>query len=593
MHKKWKHLSEYSIKQQLFIIYLPIIFLSTLVIGGVFIADSTKKMLQSYENLALADSLRVRSIIFEATTTLKNIATSMATDSELRTLLSTDFSSPSEANAAINSYAYIDRIEKQETAVKSITIYTTNQSISNYKNFSYLSDSLSKENWTIQGLAQPEEFWQTNRLDNGDFHLLTLYKNIPLPLSNKSAILEIRLDYNFLRNRIKNTAYQVQVALNNDPLFYSNNISQIGQNSLFTSPETLVGENVQLLDTKEQKNLLVSTTALPLGNDSDTIRMYSIDNTAYSILKSNVLKWISILLLVLFSTFLLVLFFTTSFSKRVKQLQDAVYHAASDDYEFFSNISGDDEISKISLDFHKIIQKIKQNEEEIFQSKLHEQELLNQQQQMEFNLLASQINPHFLFNTLETIRMTALKNKDRDVAESIKLLSKSIRYTLDTEGKKITTLEKELAAIDVYAHIQKMRFGDRVNINYQLSPNIDPKQIKLLPLLIQPLIENAITHGLEGLTRYGMITLSILNDTNGLRITVHDNGVGIEKNRLLQLRNQIEHMDLHNTKNIGLKNVNNRIKMYYGPGSGIQITSEVGKGTNVTILLRKRQVITA
>src|SRR5699024_7472683 len=119
---------------------------------------------------------------------------------------------------------------------------------------------------------------------------------------------------------------------------------------------------------------------------------------------------------VLLITFLIVLLFARFFTNRIQQLQQAVKHASIEDYDFFQNINGDDEISQISRDFHIIIQRIKRKEEEIFQARISEQELLTQQQQMEFSILAGQINPHFLFNTLETIRMTALISGNTDVA---------------------------------------------------------------------------------------------------------------------------------------------------------------------------------
>ncbi|MGX7350738.1 hypothetical protein RU97_GL000548 [Enterococcus canis] len=581
--RKWiRSLSDYSIRQQLFIIYLPIIFLSTLVIGGNLIYDSYKQLKNSYQDLAMTDALRVRSVIFESTNTFKNIAHSMSTDTDLRNLLSHNYQDYGEAIQAINHYTYIDRLQIQETSIHSLKIYTSNTTLANHKNFSLLTDADKKSTWFQQASARSDEFWRLQP-STDSLNRLILYKALPLPLSDKKAILAITMDYNFLRNRINNSNYEDQIYLNSSHLFYSDFLHNLGERPVKVTKDKV--DQTQFIEVNNQQ-LLVASTALSLGNDTDTLYINSIDRLAYANLQSNILKWASLLGLVLFTTFILVLIFANFFVDRVKKLQSAVYHAALEDYEFFGNISGNDEISKISLDFHTIVQKIKKNEEAIYQSQIHEQELLNQQQQMEFSILASQINPHFLFNTLETIRMTALKNQDRTVADSIKLLSKSMRYTLDNEGKKITLLADELQAIEVYAAIQKMRFGDRVNLYYQIDKQIDPTKMVLLPLLIQPLIENAISHGLEGLTRPGKILLQIQKDGETLIITVTDNGGGIPAERLTRLQKDIEQNDLENTKNIGLRNVNNRIKLFYGKEYGMQISSQLNDGTTVRLQIK-------
>ena len=116
---------------------------------------------------------------------------------------------------------------------------------------------------------------------------------------------------------------------------------------------------------------------------------------------------------------------------------------------------------------------------------------------MEFQMLASQINPHFLYNTLEMIRMKAITVGDTETATAIKLLGKSMRYVLDNTGIEYTTVVKELSHIETYLQIQKLRFGERVNYEIRSEEDINLNKIKILPLLLQPIVENAILHGLE------------------------------------------------------------------------------------------------
>ncbi len=150
---------------------------------------------------------------------------------------------------------------------------------------------------------------------------------------------------------------------------------------------------------------------------------------------------------------------------------------------------------------------------------------------MEMKLLASQINPHFLYNTLETIRMKAFSQGNRDVANAIKLLGKSMRYVLSNTKTAATTLDKELDYIDTYLAIQKIRFGSRIDYSIRVSPKLEKAGnfYRILPLLIQPVVENAISHGIEDTGEDGNLILHLDPSPDMVRliIKVFDNGCGM------------------------------------------------------------------
>ncbi|KAF1299498.1 histidine kinase [Enterococcus sp. JM4C] len=575
-------INRYPIRQQLFIIFVPLVLLSTLAIGLILTTDSTQQLTENYKGLAAANARRVKSIVFDTTNSFKRIAGYMSTDYELRNILSAVYTTEDEALLAENQYTYLNRLHKQETSIYNLTIYSTNKTLTEYKSFSYATPAIQSTTWFKQATSQPNEFW-TIEIEDA-IPKLTLYMPLPLPLSEYKSVLKMEVDYNYLKNRITNSSYYTEIQLNNQKLLYSDTIQQAGEEVSFPI-ENHLDEQETFQSNNKTKDALVAINTLDLANDQDHVVIYSVDYSAYKNLRSNVIRWISILIVVLLMTSLVMIIFANFFSSRIKNLQTAVYHASIEDYDFFKQIDGADEISKISLDFHTITQRIKQKEEQIFQGQLSEKELLNQQQQMEFRLLAGQINPHFLFNTLETIRMTALKNGNPEVAQSVKLLSKSMRFTLDYQGKKITTLAEEIETVKVYTDIQKMRFGDRVNFEMTIADTIDPEQIELLPLLIQPLVENAIAHGLEGIEENGLVTLTIDKQGQKLIIEVEDNGIGISPAHLDLIREQIAQNDLDVTKHIGLRNVSNRIKMFYGDDYGLSIRSQEMHGTKVQIII--------
>lgn len=574
----FRKLSQFSIRQQLFIVYIPLIFLSSVLVGLYLVVDSTNQLTANYQYLADLNAQRVKSVLFDTTNTLYNNVFSLSNDTELREILSTELTDEIEVMQLIDQYNAIDEIRNYQTSIAALTIYSTNEHLpNNYRFIQVANEEIQASEWYQRAMTQSNAFLYTQPNEAGMNHL-SLIKILPLPLSEEKAVLEIRLDFNYLRNRLRNNSYYLELQLNDDVIFYSDHLTRVGEAVSLTLDD----------DYQEfyQDRAIVATNTLAVNNRDDMIYIYSADFEAYDNLLSNIYRWATIVIVVLLTTFLVIALFARFFTNRIRKLQLAVYHASIEDYDFFQNINGEDEISQISIDFHVIIQRIKKKEEEIYQAKLAKQELITQQQQMEFSILAGQINPHFLFNTLETIRMTALTSGNTDVAYAIRLLATSMRNTLKTHGTQLISLEEELDALHVYVKIQRLRFGDRVNFSYFVSNEIDQTQAMLLPLLIQPLVENSITHGLEGITHPGYIRLNIIKKDDFIEITVQDNGVGIAQADLLKLQEKIMTPSTTSQKNIGLANVNHRAKMFYGDECGLTISSVENVGTSVVLIIR-------
>lgn len=202
-------------------------------------------------------------------------------------------------------------------------------------------------------------------------------------------------------------------------------------------------------------------------------------------------------------------------------------------------------------------------------------------------MLASQINPHFLYNTLEMIRMKALMNKDPEVAQLVKMLSKMMRSSLERTDRLIP-IKKEMELIDYYLNIQQMRFGDK--FSYQV--NVDPplENYYILPLILQPLVENAIIHGLESKENHGFIRITLKEHRDFIDIEVMDNGTGIPREKYLEIKERMDDGTYQSEGNrIGLHNVQQRMKLYYGEDYGLRIDSIHGLGTTVLMKLPKME----
>ncbi|MGG4104769.1 sensor histidine kinase [Paenibacillus lautus] len=210
----------------------------------------------------------------------------------------------------------------------------------------------------------------------------------------------------------------------------------------------------------------------------------------------------------------------------------------------------------------------------------------------ELKFLQSQINPHFLYNTLDSIYWTA-KNYDADeISEMVMNLSKFFRLSLN-KGRQVFTIEESITHLHYYLRIQQLRFMDNFTVDYHISE--ESKHVPLLKLLLQPLVENAIIHGMEGKSSGGSLVISSrIEKGHTVVISVQDNGPGIGEERLRYIQHELEMMgsrsvpassqDEEHVKDLfGLRNVLSRMKLYYGREAQLTLYSVSGEGTTVTI----------
>lgn len=200
-------------------------------------------------------------------------------------------------------------------------------------------------------------------------------------------------------------------------------------------------------------------------------------------------------------------------------------------------------------------------------------------QDLELQMLRSQINPHFLYNTLESMRMAAYSDGYTDYAEMCRLLAKILRYGVATENH-LVTVEEELEHLKDYTALLDYRFHDKIKVQIQVSPDI--KDYMIIKLILQPLVENCINHGIIGMNHIGYIQIWGYLQDDIIVFTVTDNGSGMDEETLSLLQGYLNNENQAFTS-IGLKNIHRRIQLYYGPEYGLTINSRPGKGTSVTI----------
>ena len=213
---------------------------------------------------------------------------------------------------------------------------------------------------------------------------------------------------------------------------------------------------------------------------------------------------------------------------------------------------------------------------------LYESELAKKHLELQF--LRSQINPHFLYNTLETIRSIAVVRKVPEVASAAKNLAKLLRYSI--KGGEIMRLSDELEIIRCYLTIQELRFGPRIRTVFEIDGDV--QDLRIPRMCLQPLVENAVVHGLESCIAPGALTISCKKDDSFLWVAVRDTGVGIPQEELDRINYQLAHpfsKEAGQQSGIGMTNVARRLQLSLGNDFAMQVTSELNRGTEVVLCM--------
>lgn len=261
-----------------------------------------------------------------------------------------------------------------------------------------------------------------------------------------------------------------------------------------------------------------------------------------------------------------------NFTRPIYKLQKAMKTVSGGDMTVRIEDERTDEFGDLNEGFNRLVGELDQLITHISESK--ERENL-----AKYQMLQSQINPHFLYNTLDTIRMMAVLKDQEEISEALISLSKLFRYCI-RQGDRLVTIREELQQAKNYLLLQSLRYQDRLQVVYEVDEQVVDRMMP--KVLLQPLLENVFAHGLQEKEGPCQITISVRQADMGTKISVEDNGCGIEETVLDEIRS---HLRDGGGESIGLTNVNERIKLYFGSAEGLQIESKLGKGTTVSFII--------
>lgn len=247
-------------------------------------------------------------------------------------------------------------------------------------------------------------------------------------------------------------------------------------------------------------------------------------------------------------------------------------------------ITGCEEIQNLNSSFQELLDRQTQLSQELHDTTvtLYESELGRKQAELDF--LRSQINPHFLYNALESINSLASEHGIDEISDAVAALGKLFRYNV--KGAGMVPLRQELDTIRAYLTVQQLRFAEKLNVITSVRENT--LDLPIMKLLVQPLVENAVHHGIEPKSGCGTLYIGARQEADRLLISVYDDGVGIPAHELKALQSQLKDPPSSTNgvnEHVGLMNVACRIRLQYGGNYGLWIESELGNGTRQILTL--------
>jgi len=308
-------------------------------------------------------------------------------------------------------------------------------------------------------------------------------------------------------------------------------------------------------------------------------RWYLVGTIPYELLSKETKQIFPYIVLVvgmcILCSILLTFLISSSISTPLHRLTESMKQVSAGNLHVRIQDDGNDEIGFLTGKFNAMIGQIEDLIEHTKQEQIQKREI-------ELQMLQAQINPHFLFNTLNCLKWTAAINHVPVVSDGLTALAELLRNTM-VDKKELIPLREEINNIDNYIIIQRLRYGTTFAVVYDIEDGL--QHAAVLKFILQPIVENSLIHGLDGADRNDpAIFISARSDNGRMLLTVGDNGKGMTQEQLNRLLDS-NYRGKHRLANIGVGNVRERIRLHFGPAYGLIIESKAGEGTRVVLTM--------
>lgn len=541
--------------------------------------------INSYLNQKYQFSQKVLQQLYAEADVLNDVSYFLEYDSDQYLIYTLDRYSASPSSTIRKFDAYVESLFSFDPDIQDILLYSKGKEFIYYSNGHGLKQridkaDLLKTNTDLdklsldKGILKPSIYTDLN-IPHENYHAFTITNDIK-NISNFKAIGNLIINYNV------NGIYNSYAKYANDVKGYIVVLSSSGD-VIYDSSNTYYGKKYpyfSLLNNKQsglRNTLYLEKKSFVCINTLDTSGAIIAVITPEALVsaggmlaeRTNVI----ITLLLIACSIFLTYFSILTFSKRSKVIMQGINKLQHGDLSSRISVNkSDDELAQIALSFNSMCDSLNNYINKVYLSEI-------KQKNAELTALQTQVNPHFLYNTLEVIRMRAVSTGSADVGEMIYTLAALFKNTIRS-GMFINIYE-EIEQCKLYLQLFKIRYQDRLSYHIDLQQEL--QNYYIIKFTLQPIIENYIVHGMNHDLPHNSITIQGSKDNDDILFTIRDNGVGIEKEKLEQLKQNLNTTGTHSSSSIGLVNVNERLKLIYGEKYGLDIDSEENRGTTVHI----------
>lgn len=463
--------------------------------------------------------------------------------------------------------------------INQITLYVDNESIINGGSFWRL-DAIIDDAWYREFKSNREDVYLTTYYDEKKKYLgiqstprtISLIKRLNyFGTTSMEKLVKIDLQYTAIQNEILNEKIEGDLFIcNKDYVLFSNQIAE-NERKAFLSKSNIDISQATYQDT------------FKVASDEWTIYIMPTKVGMSEIIKSSEQMVWSLIMINLLVPTIIITFISKSFSGRIKLIERYLEKVKHEEFELIEGSTGEDEIGNLIKSYNVMVLKIKELIEVVLKKNAEKQAAELSRKNAELKALQSQVNPHFIFNTLESIRMRSLLKRENETADIIEALSQILRKSLSWSNDYIC-IDEEISFIQQYASIQKYRFGDKISFSFYVMEGCE--KIKIPKLSILTFVENACLHGIEGISKSGVISVTVTKDENNVYIEISDSGCGISEEKLQVLKEVLNHPDINKlseSKSTGMLNALIRMNLYFENSVELDIDSQIGQGADIVI----------
>lgn len=572
------YLNNLKIKRKIFLLYfycvmLPLVLTDT-VICGMFIHDEKEAREVRLKNMVKSVEYMMNSAADEAAALSENIYF----NKYINEFLNKEFSS------GLDYYNQYQELLKDSlfdsslgTSNAIITMYTDNPTVVNGGRF-WKMESIKGKAWYEEFLASGQEmqmyfYFEASGTTNlklprkaSFVRKLDRYKRDPY-----QKLLKIDLDYTQINQNLIMANYEDRVYVCKDGKIIFSNSRKLNPQQDF---EKIIGVNRKKGEYIESFHLF--------GQDLDIYAIPKKDIFFQGILQ----HWLTVVLLILFNILIPCVFMQAlrrTFTERLEILNRTINYRGQGKLEEIQGIQGTDEIAVLMRNYNSMVQENNDLIETVYKSRLKQQEINIARQKVELLALHGQINPHFLFNVLENIRMRSVLKQEYETAEMIEQLSIMERQYVEW-GTDLLPIQEERKFVEAYLKLQKYRFGNRLSYTIEVEEGCEDYKIPKLSLVT--FVENACVHGIEDKAAQCWIFVRVSQKQEELYMEIEDTGSGMPEEYLSILKEKMEHASIEMLKqkgSVGMVNACLRLKMYTEEKVKFVLESEEHVGTMVTI----------